>query len=356
MGEAIRAVITGVGHCVPSRVLTNFDLEKMVETSDTWIRERTGIVERRITDAQTATSDLACEAARRALAEARLDSADLDFILVATATPDFAFPATACIVQGKIGAKRAAACDLEVGCAGFVYALSMAAQMIVSGAWRRMLVIGADTLSKITNWSDRNTCVLFGDGAGAVVLEASTEGDGVMAVNLRSDGSGEDLLKLEGGGSRNPTSGETLARQMHYLRMAGSEVFKFAVKVITECTQQVLASAGLEIADVDLFVPHQANLRIMNAAAHRLGIADDRVFRNVQKYGNTSCASIPIALSEAVEEGRIRKGDVVVICGFGAGLGWGGSVMRWGYTRAVPPTGATDRSLQPADASVPAQA
>lgn len=334
----LRAVITGVGHHVPPRLLTNRDLEQMVDTSDAWIRERTGIVERHISDPGTATSDLAVEAARHALADAGVDAAEVDFVLVATATPDHAFPATACIVQDRIGARRAGACDLSAGCAGWVYALSVGSQFIQSGVFRRVLVIGADTISRVTDFTDRNTCVLFGDGAGAVLLEGSTEGYGVLSFRLGADGSGRDMLMLPAGGSRTPTSAETVAGKQHFLRMAGSEVFKFAVKVLGEATMDILRDAGLGVGDVDLFVPHQANLRIMNTAARRVGIPDEKVFRNVDRFGNTSCASIPIAISEAVSHGRIHKGDVVAVCGFGAGLAWGGAVMRWGYTRVAAPT------------------
>lgn len=339
---AIRAVITGVGHYVPPRVLTNLDLEKMVDTSDTWIRERTGIAERHVSDDGMATSDLAFEAARRALADAKVEAADLDFVLVATASPDMMFPATACLVQNRLGAVRAAACDLQCGCSGFVYALTVASQFIQSGAFRRILVVGADCLSRLVDWTDRNTCVLFGDGAGAAVVEASTQGVGLMSFRLRADGAGGGLLCLPAGGTRRPATAETVAARQHYIQMTGNEVFKFAVKVMGDTTLEVVASAGLSMDDVDLFVPHQANDRIMSAAARRVGIPDEKVFRNVHRYGNTSCASIPIALSEAMDEGRIRRDDVVVICGFGAGLGWGGAVLRWGYTRGqVPPQDAS---------------
>jgi 3-oxoacyl-[acyl-carrier-protein] synthase-3 len=351
-----QAVITGVGHYAPPRRITNFDLEKMVETSDAWIRERTGIEERRVCDDGVATSDIAIEAARRALADAGVKAEDLDLVLLATASPDMLFPATSCIVQNALGAKKAGAVDLSSGCAGFVYALCVASQFICSGVYKRVLVIGADVLSRLTNWRDRNTCVLFGDGAGAAVVEPSTEGFGMMSFALRSDGSGGDLLKLPSGGSRLPASAETVAAGQHYIHMSGSEVFKFAVKAIGDTTNEVLQGAGLSVDDVDLFVPHQANMRIMTAAARRVGVPDEKVFTNVARYGNTSCASIAIALSEAVEQGRLRKNDVVALCGFGAGLSWGGAVMRWGYTRTAAPSPGhappAHHALQPENAAV----
>lgn len=338
MPSAPRAAITGMGHAVPDRLLTNLDLEKMVDTSDAWIRERTGIVQRHISDADTATSDLGTEAARIALANAAVDARELDLVILATATPDSQFPASACIIQNNIGATNAAAFDLSCGCAGWVYGLSVAAQFIQTGSFKKVLVVGADCLSKVVNWEDRNTCVLFGDGAGAAVVEAATEGYGIMSFSLRSDGSGADLLKLPGGGSRMPTTAETVSNKQHFIQMSGAEVFKFAVKAMIQITQDVLASANMVVDDVDLFVPHQANQRIMSAAAQRLGIPDGKVFSNVERFGNTSCASIPIALSEALQQGRIRGGDVVAICAFGAGLGWGGSIMRWNPVRTAAPS------------------
>lgn len=334
MGSPLRAAITGLGRYVPPRTITNFDLEQTVETSDQWIRERTGISERHISDDGTATSDLSVEAARRALADAALDPAELELILLATASPDSLFPATSCIVQSRIGASNAGACDVSCGCAGWLYALSSGTQHIQSGTYRKVLVIGADTLSKVIDWTDRNTCVLFGDGAGAVVLEPAPDGFGLLSFVLRADGSGADLLKIPAGGSRLPTTAETVANRQHYVQMAGSEVFKFAVKAITETTVDVLKAASLSVEDVDLFVPHQANQRIITAAANRIGIPDEKVFINVDRYGNTSCASIPIALSEAVEKGRLKNGDVVAMCAFGSGLGWAASVMRWSSTHS----------------------
>jgi len=329
----LRAAITGVGHYAPPKVLTNQDLERMVDTSDEWIRTRTGILERRIADESTATSDMAVEAALRALENAHARAEDLDFVIVATATPDMPYPATAALVQARIGATKAGACDVTCGCSGFIYALNMGAQFIAAGAYRKVLVVGADTLSKVTDFTDRNTCVLFGDGAGAVVLEAAAEGYGILSFSLRSDGSGSHLLYLKAGGSRCPATAETVARREHFTVMAGSEVFRFAVRVVAEATQAVLVEAGVGVDDVALFIPHQANLRIIEAASKRLNISMERVFVNLDRYGNTSCGSIPMALSEAVVAGRLKDGDLLVMCGFGAGLSWGATVMRWSPTR-----------------------
>lgn len=306
----------------------------MVDTSDEWIRTRTGIVERHVADPAMATSDMAVQAARRALEDAGVVAADLDFVLVATATPDTMFPSTGSLVQHQIGATRAGACDITCGCSGWVYGISMMSQCIASGLYRKVLVVGADTLTRLVDWSDRGTCVLFGDGAGAVVLEADTSGKGMLSCVLGSDGAGADLLRLPAGGSRLPASAQTVAEGQHYIHMAGNEVFKFAVKTVSEIALEALQRAGLSVADVDLFVPHQANLRIIDAAAKRLGIREDRLFVNVDRYGNTSCASIPIALSEAQDQRRLAPGHLVLVCGFGAGLSWGCSVMRWSHARA----------------------
>lgn len=328
--SALRSVgIAGVGAYAPPRRLTNEDLSKIVDTSDEWIRSRTGIRERRIMDPGTTTSDMGVIAARKALASAAIAPADVDLIVVATATPDMVFPATSCIIQHRIGAVKAACFDLEAGCTGFIYALSVGAQFIMTGAYDRVLVIGTDALSTVTNWKDRNTCVLFGDAAGAVVLTPAGTGEGILSLHLGADGSGAELLKVPAGGSRLPASRETVDKDQHYLQMAGSEVFKFAVKVMGEAALEALRQAGITTDEVTCFVPHQANIRIIEAAAKRLGIGMDRVFVNVAHYGNTSCASIPLALSEALEAGRIKQGDVVVIVGFGAGLTWGAGVVRW---------------------------
>lgn len=330
------AHVVGWGKYVPSRVLTNADLSDMVDTSDEWIRTRTGIRERRLVDGDETTASMALQAARRALEAARLNPAQLDLIVVATATPDHLFPSTACLVQDGLGAARAAAFDLSAGCSGFIYALSVAAHLLSAGAHRNALVIGAETLSRITDWTDRSTCVLFGDGAGAVVLQAGQNEGGVLSSVLGADGSGRDLLWLPAGGSREPATHRTVTERLHFIRMKGREVYRFAVGVVPDATQEVLEQAGLSLADVDLLVPHQANQRIIEAAARKLGLPPDRIYSNLEAYGNTSAASIPIALSEAVEEGCIKPGDLVVCVGFGAGLTWGAAAIRWTLPRPAP--------------------
>lgn len=330
------AHLVGWGKYVPRRVLTNEDLSRMVDTSDEWIRTRTGIRERRLAEDGETTATMATKAAQAALEVARLSPTDLDLIIVATATPDHLFPATACLVQDALGADQAAAFDLSAGCSGFVYAVAVAAHMLEAGACRTALVIGAETLSRITDWSDRNTCVLFGDGAGAVVLEAAQNEGGVLSTVLGADGSGAGLLQLPAGGSRLPASHRTVAEHLHYLRMEGREVFRFAVRTIPDATRQVLQRAGLTLDQVDLLIPHQANQRIIDAAARALGLPSEQVYTNVDRYGNTSAASIPIALCEAVEQGRIQPGDLVVCVGFGAGLTWGAAAIRWTRPQPAP--------------------
>lgn len=330
MPEAgIQAGILGMGSYVPERVLTNKELEKMVDTSDQWILERSGIRERRIAAPEQATSDLALEAARKALEDAGTGPEDIDLIVVATNTPDSLFPAAACIVQDRLGALRAGAFDLLAGCTGFIYALSVASQFIASGMYRRVLVIGAETLSRIVDWTDRNTCVLFGDGAGAVVVGPVPRGYGLIHSKLGSDGSGGPLLCLPAGGSRMPASRETVEDRLHFVRMSGREVFKFAVRTCGDGSLEALEEAALSVEDVDFLIPHQANIRIIEAAAKRLNLPMDRVLVNVDRFGNTSTASIPMALEEAVSQGRIKDGDNIVMAGFGAGLTWAVAVMRW---------------------------
>lgn len=325
-----RAVgIIGIGSYVPEKILTNKDLEAMVETSDEWIVDRTGIKERRIADAETATSDLAYQAALKALEDAKLKAEELDLIIVATATPDMSFPSTACLVQSRLGAVKAAAFDLTAGCSGFVYGLVVATQFVKSGTYGKVLVIGAETLSKILDWTDRNTCVLFGDGAGAAVIGEVEKGYGILGVDLGADGAGGELLKLPAGGSRLPASEQTVAQRLHYVHMNGNEVFKFAVKVMGEAAAKALDHAGLSQADIDCLIPHQANIRIIQSAAKRLKVPMEKVMLNVDKYGNTSAASIPIALNEAVKNGKVKNGDVVVVVGFGAGLTWASCVLKW---------------------------
>jgi 3-oxoacyl-[acyl-carrier-protein] synthase-3 len=321
--------IAAVGSYVPPKALTNLELEQMVETSDEWIVTRTGIRERHVAGPEVASSDLAVLAARPALERAGVAPCDLDLIVVATVSPDMLYPATACIVQDRLGATRAAAFDLEAGCTGFVYALVMASQTVATGAYRNVLVIGAEVLSKFLDWTDRTTCVLLGDGAGAAVLQPTEPGRGLLSFVLGSVGSGCDVLKIPAGGSRMPTSEETVLGRLHYTKMLGQEVFKFAVKTIDDAARISVERAGLTLDDVDLVVPHQANIRIIDAAAKRLGISMDRFVSNVDRYGNTSTASIPIALDEAVQAGRLKRGDVVVLVGFGAGLTWGAATLRW---------------------------
>ncbi|MBP1930749.1 beta-ketoacyl-ACP synthase III [Ammoniphilus resinae] len=321
--------ILGTGACVPNKVLTNFDLEKIVDTSDEWIVSRTGIRERRITTDEEATSDLAYQAAQKALEAAGITADQLDLIIVATVTPDTSFPSTANILQDRLGAKKAAAFDLAAACTGFLYGLATATQFIQNGLYRYVLVIGAECLSKVVNWSDRNTCVLFGDGAGAAVLGQVEEGYGFLSFDLGSDGSGGDLLKVPAGGSRLPATEHTIANDLHYVSMAGSEVFKFAVRVMGNSAEAAIQKAGLSKEDIDLLVPHQANMRIIDAAVKRFGLSMDKVVVNLDRYGNMSSASIPIALDEAVRTGRVNKGDHLVLVGFGGGLTWGATVMKW---------------------------
>ncbi|NEU25295.1 ketoacyl-ACP synthase III [Paenibacillus polymyxa] len=321
--------VIGTGKYVPEKILTNKDLEKIVETSDEWIVSRTGIQERHIAAPEQATSDLAYEAAVKALESAGMTAQDLDLIIVATVTPDMAFPSTACILQDKLGAKGAAAFDLSAACSGFVYGLATATSFIKTGIYNNALIIGADCLSRITDYTDRNTCVLFGDGAGAVVIGEVPEGRGFQSFDLGAEGAGGTLLKLEAGGSRLPASTDTLENKQHYIYMNGREVFKFAVRVMGTATVDVLEKAGMSKDDIDLFVPHQANIRIIQSAMQRLDLPEEKVVINVNKYANTSAASIPLALVEAAEEGRMKEGDRVLMVGFGGGLTWGASVLIW---------------------------
>ena len=315
---------------VPERILTNADLERMVDTTDEWITTRTGIKERRIAAEDEATSDLATRAGKLALREAGVAAEDLDLVIVATVTPDMNFPATACIVQMRLGATNAAVFDLSAGCSGFVYALDIAARTVESGAYHRVLVIGADVLSRITDWTDRSTCVLFGDGAGAAVVGPVEHGRGLLATDLGAVGAEGHFLTLPAGGSRKPATLETVEGKEHYIHMQGNEVYKFAVRVMGETVQRALKKCDLTPEDMDVFVPHQANIRIIDAACKRLGISRDKVFVNVHAYGNTSAASVPMALYEAFREGRIDDGDIVALVGFGAGLTWASAILRWG--------------------------
>ncbi|MGE5578801.1 MAG: beta-ketoacyl-ACP synthase III [Bacillota bacterium] len=330
VGQTRTVRIAGVGSYVPPAVLTNADLEKMVDTSDAWIVERTGIRERHIAAKEVATSDLAREAAVACLSRAGVPSSEIDLIIVATASPDHLFPATACIVQNAIGATKAAAFDMEIGCTGFIYALATGSQFVASGAYDNVLVIGSETLSRLVNWNDRTTCCLFGDAAGAVLLRpGDEEGRGIIGFHLGSDGSGKDTLKLEAGGSRTPASAFTVDEGLHYIHMEGKAVFKFAVKTLDAAVTKVLEKCGKRPEDIDLLVPHQANLRIIDSACERFDIPRERVMVNIEKYGNTSSASVPLALDEALAAGRMKPGDLVVLVAFGAGLSYGAAAIVW---------------------------
>ncbi len=323
------AHITGWGMVVPERVLTNHELAQMVDTSDEWIVERTGIRERRIAGPGETTASLAVAAALRALEVANLSPANVDLVIVSSSSPEHIFPATASLVQDRIGADKAGAFDLQAACAGFIYGLCLGAQAIQSGAAQNALVIGAETLSRFTDWQDRNTCILFGDGAGAFVLQASNEPGGILSSTLRSDGSGGDLLSIPAGGSRLPTSEETLKNKLHFIHMNGREVFRFATRVMAQATREVVAKAGLQLQNIKLVIPHQANRRIIEAAARNLDIPLEQCVINVEKYGNTSTASIPIATCEVIENGKLKPGDRVVFVGFGGGLTWGAVAVEW---------------------------
>lgn len=321
--------IIGIGSYAPEKIVTNQDLEKIVETSDEWIVSRTGIKQRHIVEPGVATSSLAALAAERALLDAGVTADEIDLIIVATATPDMLFPSTACLVQDKIKASKAAAFDLSAGCSGFAYGLVTGSQFIKTGLYKKILVIGAETLSTILDWNDRNTCVLFGDGAGAVVLGEVPAGYGILGVELGADGSGGELLKMPAGGSRIPSTNESIGQRLHYLQMSGNDVFKFAVKVMGEAAVRALENSGLSHTDVDCLIPHQANIRIIQSAAKRLKLPMEKVIINVDNYGNTSAASIPLAMDEAIKNGRLKNDDIVVLVGFGAGLTWASCVIKW---------------------------
>ena len=324
----MRARIAGTGSYVPERVLTNAELERLVATSDTWIVERTGIRERRIAAPGETCSDLGTRAAERALEAAGVAAADLDLILVATCTGDAPLPSTACLIQQRLGAVRAAACDLSAACCGFVYALGVGDAYVKTGS-RHVLVIGAEVMSMLMDWTDRGTCILFGDGAGAVVLSPSEGERGILSSHLHSDGSLWDLICVPGGGSRIPPSEKMLAERLQYMKMKGNETFKVAVKNLEEVAREALSANQLAVEDLDLYVPHQANLRIIKAVAERLGLPMEKVVLNMDRYGNTSAASIPLALDEAVREGRVKDGSLVMIEAFGSGLTWASALIRW---------------------------
>ena len=324
-----RAKIVGVGAYAPKRILSNADLEKMVETNDAWIVQRSGIRERHIADETEATSDLALKAAQQAIERANLVPEDIEFIAVGTTTPDMIFPSVGNILQHRLGCKRIGSIDMLAACAGSIYSLTIGAQFIQTGKYRRVLCVGAETLSKITDFTDRGTCVLLADAAGAAVLEPSTDESGLIDFDLYSDGQYWDLLYMPGGGSRHPATHETVDKRMHYAKMKGAEVFKVAVRMFAECTERILTRNGFTADDVTLFIPHQANLRIIEAAARRVRLPMERVFVNVDRYGNTGAASVYVALEEALSAGRIKKGDLILIAAFGGGFAWGTALMRW---------------------------
>jgi 3-oxoacyl-[acyl-carrier-protein] synthase-3 len=321
--------IVGVGSYVPSKILTNHDLEKMVDTSDEWITTRTGIKERRLAAENEWTSHMAANAAEKAMKMAGVTAAEIDLIIIATITPDMPFPATACLVQEKIGAKGAAAFDLEAACSGFIYALEIGQQFIMSRTYDTVLVIGAEKLSSIVDWSDRNTCVLFGDGAGAAVLQNRANSHGLLTAVMGADGEKGELLLMPGGGSRCPATRASVDARLHYLRMDGKQAFKSAVQAMESAANEALARCELTISEIKCIIPHQANRRIIDAVAERLGAKPEQLFVNVDKYGNTSAASVAIALDEAVASGRLSRGDLVLLVVFGAGLTWGAAVIEW---------------------------
>jgi 3-oxoacyl-[acyl-carrier-protein] synthase-3 len=335
------AHITGWGMAVPESILTNDDLSKMVDTNDEWIRDRTGIRERRIASEEDTTASLAVEASLKALQVANLHPTDVDLIICSTSTPEHIFPATACLVQDRIGAHKAGAFDLSAACSGFIYAINMAAQSIRSRAIQNALVIGSETLSRFVNWNDRSTCILFGDGAGAFVLQASEMPGGVLSAVMHSDGSGGDSLILQGGGSKHPATEATIQEGKHFIEMDGNEVFRFATRVMAQSTREALEIAEMELDEINWIIPHQANMRIIAAAARGLKMPLDRFIVNLDRYGNTSTASIPIATVEAVQEGKLKPGDKIVLVGFGAGLTWGALAAEW--TGPVP----TEKKVYP---------
>jgi len=320
----MRAKIAGVGSCVPPKVVTNEDLAKTVDTSDEWIRTRTGIRERRVSDSNTATSDLAVVAAERALKSAGIPGAEIDLIIVGTTSPDYLFPSVACILQSKLGAKKAAAFDVSAACSGFNYALTIAASFIANQTYKNILVVGADTLTKYLDWNDRGTCILFGDAAGAVVLTPASGNEGVLASWLKAEGALGHYLTMPGGGSRDPEE-----KNGRFITMDGKEVFKFAVRALEESIQASLKIAGLSLSDISLLIPHQANSRIIDHVTKKMGLPIEKVYVNLHKYGNTSAASIPLALDEALADKKIKKGDLVLLAGFGAGLTCGANIIKW---------------------------
>lgn len=325
------AKITALGCHVPPGVLTNQDLEKLVDTNNQWILDRTGIVERHIAAPDVATSDMAVEAARCVLAQRGIPASEIDCIIVCTVTPDMMFPSTACLVQHQIGAAGAWGFDLVAACSGFIYGLTTGASLVMSGTHKKVLVIGADTMSRIIDYTDRSTCILFGDAAGAMLIEPAAEGEGFMGFLNEVDGSGADALKMPAGGSRMPASAESVAQRMHFVKQEGQQVFKFAVRKMYETCQGLLDRHGLTAKDIKLMIPHQANLRIIKATAERLGMTEDQVVINIERYGNTTAATVPLATRDAIESGRLKKGDVVIFAAVGAGFTVGANLWRWAY-------------------------
>ena len=344
-----RAAIIGWGMYAPSRIMTNADLSRLVDTSDEWIRSRTGIRERRIAADDETTTTLATNAARDALAVAGVDPRDVDLVIVATASPDYLMPATGVLVARDLGATRAAGFDLNAACSGFVFGLATGASFISSGAYRQVLVVGVDLLSRYLDWTDRNTCVLFGDGAGAVLLSAAEGEGGVLGLSLFSDGSGEEGIIIPGGGTAHPATAETVSHGLHYLRMAGKEVYRYATRQLADSTTAAAEEAGVRLEDIDLFLYHQANIRILETVRDLLGVPADKVYVNIDRYGNTSAASVPMALAEAVASGRVRIGDRILMGAFGAGYTAGAVVVQWTAdpTRALLAPGAQTRAGQP---------
>ncbi|MFC1566628.1 beta-ketoacyl-ACP synthase III [bacterium] len=330
MNKKKSACIIGLGYYLPEKILTNQDLEKIVDTSDEWITTRTGIKERRIAAENEATSDLGYNAAKSALEAANVNPEEVELIIVATITPDMFFPATSCLIQQKLGAKNAAAFDMSAACTGYIYALSVGKQFIENGTYKKVLVIASDTMSRITNWEDRNTCVLFGDGAGAALLSAEDSDCGILSTYLAADGTHSDLLFMLGCGSRHPADQDVIDKKMQFLQMSGNEVFKLAVGSMLKSSENALNLAGLGKDDVSLVIPHQANLRIINAIAKRLKIGSERLYINIEKYGNMSGATVAVALAEAAEQDRLKKGDIICLTAFGAGLTSGAGVIKWG--------------------------
>ncbi|SES66640.1 3-oxoacyl-[acyl-carrier-protein] synthase III [Natronincola peptidivorans] len=329
MNKLFSVGITGTGSYLPEKILTNQDLEKIMDTSDEWIKTRTGIGARRIVEDKIAASDLASKAAEKAIHDAGLTPEDIEVIILATATPDMAFPSTACIVQKNIGAINASAFDMSAACTGFVYALTMGEQFIKTGFYKNALIIGSEILSKVVDWQDRNTCVLFGDGAGAVVLERVEEGMGILSSYLGSDGRNGEYLTLSSEGSKTLSNTANIDENLHCIRMDGNEVFRFAVRVMGTAALKALEKSNISLDEIDYLVPHQANIRIIEAAAKRLKLPMEKVYVNLGQYGNMSAASVPVALDEALKKGCIKKGDTVVLVAFGGGLTWGSTVMKW---------------------------